>query len=79
MYSKDNHKIWGYVPYASYSPLNLGCGGVHKVGRGSAAPDIEILDSILRCRNKFMNYLKLGQAYIFAPVDYFDLVFADYI
>ena len=25
----------------------LGCGGVHKVGRGSAAPHIEILDLAL--------------------------------
>ena len=34
----------GLCPFILVSPLNLGCGGVNKVGRGSAAPHIEILD-----------------------------------
>ena len=39
------------------------------------------LDPIKNCLSRFwyiVVVLKLGQAYIFAPVDYFDLVFADY-
>ena len=37
------------------------------------------LDRIKNCLSRFWYIvLKLGQAYIFAPVDYFDLVFADY-
>ena len=36
-------------------------------------------DPIKNCLSRFWYIvLKLGQAYIFAPVDYFDLVFADY-